>query len=120
LDKSRSAAPGSQGAKSEFIEWEEISMAACVVLNIDVTDPVRYPDYARAAEAAVTQYGGRYLARGGRAEGLEGLIEPKRIVILEFPSYEQAKAWWDSAEYHDPKLLRQATAQSDAILVAGV
>jgi uncharacterized protein (DUF1330 family) len=95
-------------------------MAAYVVLNIEVTDTARYADYAKAAEAAVRQYGGRYLARGGRAGNLEGLLEPRRIVILEFPSYERATAWWDSAEYHDPKLLRQMTARSDAFIVDGV
>ena len=95
-------------------------MAAFVVLNIDVTDSSRYADYAKAAEATVAQFGGRYLARGGRAEGLEGLVEPKRIVILEFPSYERARAWLDSAEYQDPKRLRQATAHSETFLVNGV
>ena len=95
-------------------------MAAYVVLNIDVTDPARYPEYAKAAAPIVEQYGGRYLVRGGTAETLEGAIQPKRVVILEFPSYERAKAWWDCDEYRGPKAVRQSAATSDTILVDGV
>jgi uncharacterized protein (DUF1330 family) len=95
-------------------------MAAYVVLNIDVTDPVRYPEYAKAAGATVEQYGGKYLARGGRTEALEGTVAPKRVVILEFPSYERASAWWSSVEYREPKAIRQSAATSDTILVDGV
>jgi len=95
-------------------------MAAYVVLNIDVTDPVRYADYARAAAATVEHFGGRYLARGGRAEALEGAANPKRVVILEFPTLARAKAWWTSAEYSQPKLIRASTARSDTFVVEGV
>ena len=95
-------------------------MAAYIVLNIDVTDPGRYPEYAKVAAPIVHQYGGRYLVRGGTAETLEGSVQPKRVVILEFPSYERAKAWWDCEEYRGPKAIRQSAATSDTILVDGV
>src|SRR5262249_20895272 len=95
----------------------EKAMAAYIVLNIEVTDPTRYVDYAKAAGATVEQFGGRYLARGGRAEGLEGSVDPKRIVILEFPTYERAKEWWSSAEYAGPKQIRQIAARSDTLIV---
>ena len=95
-------------------------MAAYVVLNIEVTDPIQYADYIKAAGTTVERCGGKYLARGGRADKLEGSTEPKRFVILEFPSYERAKAWWDCAEYQGPKAIRQSSARSDAILVDGV
>ena len=95
-------------------------MAAYIVLNIEVTDPTRYAEYVKAAGATVAQYGGTYLVRGGRAEKLEGTADPKRFVVLEFPSYERAKAWWDGAEYRGPKAIRQLAATSDAILVDGV
>jgi uncharacterized protein (DUF1330 family) len=95
-------------------------MAAYVVLNIDVTDPNRYADYVNVAGATVEKYGGRYLVRGGTAEKLEGSVEPKRIVVLEFPSIERAKAWWNAAEYREPKAIRQSAAICDTILVEGV
>jgi uncharacterized protein (DUF1330 family) len=95
-------------------------MAAYVVLNIEITDPVRYPDYVKVAGETVQLYGGRFLVRGGKAEKLEGSVEPKRIVILEFPSIERAKEWWNSAEYREPKSIRQAASVSETILVEGV
>ncbi len=95
-------------------------MAAYIVLNIDVTDAARYPEYAKVAAPTIEQYGGRYLARGGQAEALEGGVQARRVVILEFPSYERAKAWWNSVDYRQPKALRQACATSDTILVDGV
>ena len=95
-------------------------MAAYVVLNIEVTDPVRYTDYVKVAGATVEQYGGKYLVRGGKCEKLEGPMEPRRFVILEFPTYERAKAWWDSAEYETPKAIRQSASISHTILADGV
>jgi len=95
-------------------------MPSYIVLNVDVTDPARYPDYSKVAGATVAQYGGRYLVRGGKAEKLEGTVDPKRFVILEFPSYEQAQAWWSSAEYREPKAIRQSCSNSDVVLVEGI
>lgn len=95
-------------------------MAAYVVLNVEVTDPARYPEYAKVAGPTVAQYGGTYLVRGGRCEALEGTLTPKRVVIIQFPSYERAKAWWDSEEYRVPKGIRQSAAISDTLIVEGV
>jgi len=66
------------------------------------------------------QYGGRYVARGGAAEGLEGGYAPKRVVILEFPSVERAKAWWDSPEYQPLRAIRQRASRGDLLLVEGL
>jgi uncharacterized protein (DUF1330 family) len=95
-------------------------MAAYVLVNIDVTDPVGYEDYKKLAAPAVAACGGRYLVRGGAAEILEGNWEPKRLVILQFDSVAQAKQWWASAEYCVAKELRQKTAITDMIVVEGV
>ena len=95
-------------------------MAAYVVLNIDVTNPGQYAEYAKVAGATVERYGGRYLVRGGKAEKLEGSLEPKRFVVLEFPSSERARAWWESDEYRAPKAIRQGASICDGVLVEGV
>lgn len=95
-------------------------MAAYVVLNIDVTDSVRYADYVKVAGSTVEQYGGKYLVRGGKCEKLEGPVEPKRFVIPKFPSYDRAKAWWDSSAYETPKAIRQSASISHTILAEGV
>ena len=95
-------------------------MAAYIVVHVDVHDPVRYETYKAMAPASIRQYGGRYLTRGGAVEVLEGDWTPKRLVILEFPSMEQAKAFWDSPEYAEAKALRMATATSEVVLMEGL
>ena len=64
-------------------------------------------------------YGGRFLARGGRIEPLEGSWSPKRVVILEFPSMAQARAWSDSPEYAPAKRLRLMSAKSNLVMIEG-
>jgi uncharacterized protein (DUF1330 family) len=95
-------------------------MAAYVVVEIEVKDPVRYERYKELAPPAIAQYGGRYLARGGKTETLEGSWSPKRLVILEFPSMDRARAWWSSKEYAEAKKLRHECATSEMVVVEGV
>lgn len=95
-------------------------MAAYIVVEVDVRDAARYEDYKHMVPPTLAQYGGRFVVRGGVAETLEGDWSPGRIVIVEFPSVEQARAWWGSAEYAPAKELRQATAHTRMILVEGV
>jgi uncharacterized protein (DUF1330 family) len=95
-------------------------MAAYIIAEIEVRDGVRYEDYKRLVPPTLAAYGGRFIARGGAAEALEGEWSPRRVVILEFPSAEKAREWWGSAEYAPAKELRQATAASKLILVEGV
>ena len=85
--------------------------------DITVNDQERYEDYKKLAPLAIAAFGGKYLARGGKAEKLEGNWEPDRIVILEFESIEKAKEWLDSHEYRKARLLRHKTASSNMIVV---
>jgi uncharacterized protein (DUF1330 family) len=95
-------------------------MSAYIVAEIDVIDADAYEEYRRQAPPSIAQYGGKYIVRGGRTETLEGQWAPKRIVILEFPSFEQAKKWWSSPEYAPAKQLRQRSARTKMIVVDGV
>lgn len=95
-------------------------MPAYVFANIEVTDPVLYEEYRKGVPATIAQYGGRYVARGGAAEGLEGGYAPKRVVILEFPSVERAKVWWNSPEYQPLRAIRQRASRGDLLLVEGL
>ena len=95
-------------------------MPAYVVVEIEVTDPSKYEAYKHLAPASIKKYGGRYLVRGGGVETLEGNWSPKRFVILQFATMQQAKAWWESHEYREPKLLRQASARTQMICVQGL
>jgi uncharacterized protein (DUF1330 family) len=95
-------------------------MAAYVILDIEVSDPVRYAEYKDLATPTVAQYGGKYLVRGGKAENLEGDWEPSRIVVLQFESAEQARNWLNSPEYRPAKELRHQTAVTRSIVVEGI
>lgn len=95
-------------------------MAAYVIASVTVKDPARYADYRKMVLPTITAYGGRFLARGGRVERLEGVWEPNRLVIVEFPSVERAKAWWSSPEYAEAKALRQATSEGSLVVIEGV
>ena len=95
-------------------------MPAYAIFDIVVTDSERYEDYKKLAPPAIAAYGGKYLVRGGRLDVLEGDWNPSRIVVLEFPTAEQARAWIDSPEYREARALRHATATTNAILVVGV
>ena len=95
-------------------------MSAYVVIEIIIKNPEGYKEYKRLAPPTIAAYGGKYLARGGKAENLEGDWQPNRIVILEFESVEKAKQWLDSEEYQEAKALRHKYASSNAIVVEGV
>lgn len=95
-------------------------MAAYVVVDIEVTEPVEYEEYRKLAQATVTAYGGRYVVRGGAVEVLEGDWMPHRLVVLEFESVAQAQAWYASKEYTAATEVRLRTAQTNMILVEGV
>jgi uncharacterized protein (DUF1330 family) len=95
-------------------------MPAYVIVNVDVRDPDGYEDYKGPAAATVAEHGGRYLVRGGKAERREGEWEPKRVVILEFPSFEAAQAWYDSDSYAAVRDTRHRTAHADLVIVEGV
>ena len=95
-------------------------MAAYVIAHIDVKDPERYQEYIKMSPISIAKFGGRFIARGGRTDVLEGDWQPKRLVLLEFPSAERARAWWESADYAPAKALRQATSSGELVLVDGV
>lgn len=96
-------------------------MTAYIIAQVDIHDPERYKDYIAMVPATVAHYGGTFIARGGLAEVLEGDKPlPQRLVIIEFPSLEQAKAWWDSDEYRPARDLRQGTSNGTLFLVDGV
>jgi uncharacterized protein (DUF1330 family) len=71
---------------------------AYIVARIDVTDPERYANYVAVTPGVVARFGGRFLARGGRYEAKEGPARA-RNVIIEFPDFASAQAFYDDAEY---------------------
>lgn len=95
-------------------------MAGYVIAQIMVNDPEGFQVYVKKNTAAVAQYGGKFLARGGGMEVLEGECPCPRIIVLEFPSVEAARAWYEAPEFEEVKALRHATSDSHLVLVEGV
>ncbi len=94
-------------------------MPAYVINDMDITDPQRFEEYKRLSPPTVAAYGGRFLARGGEVTALEGGWQPRRLVMLEFPSVEQAQAWLNSPEYAPARTLRQLSANSRMVVIEG-
>lgn len=95
-------------------------MAAYVVIQVNVTDPEKYSEYKKLSPDTVAQFGGKFLARGGRSEDLEGKRPYDRLVILEFPSYSDAQAWYRSPEYQAAKAVREGAGEGVFTVVEGV
>ena len=95
-------------------------MAAYLIVDLEVTDPVGYEEYKKLAGSTVEKYGGKYMVRGGESEVLEGSWSPKRLVVIEFESMERAKEWLNSPEYREPRKMRHATSRANMIVVEGV
>ena len=70
--------------------------------------------------ASIAQYGGRFVARGGKAELIEGGPEPKRVVIIEFADADAARRWYNSPEYQAALPIRLANSRGRAFIVEGV
>jgi len=95
-------------------------MSAYIVVDGDVTDPVRYEAYKKLAQTAIAKHGGRYLVRGGETRVLEGEWQPNRIVVLEFPSANAIRRFYSSPEYKAARAQREGAAQMNMIAVEGV
>lgn len=95
-------------------------MAAFVLAEIDVLDPESYEPYKALASESVTAFGGTYRVRGGPVEALEGEAPAGRIVVLEFPDIESARAWYHSDGYQAAAAIRQAASSGRMFLVDGV
>lgn len=94
-------------------------MAGYLIAEIDITDAEAYEEYKRIVPAAVEAHGGRFLVRGGTVVPKEGGWNPKRVIVIEFPSLEAAKAFYDSSEYARPLEIRLKATQSRLVLVEG-
>jgi uncharacterized protein (DUF1330 family) len=93
---------------------------AYVLVQVDVTNTQQYGEYAKLSPGIIERFGGRFVARGGRSETLEGAKTPTRVVIVEFPSYERALQFYNSAEYQAAKKVRAGAATAQFVLVEGL
>ncbi|HUL95864.1 MAG TPA: DUF1330 domain-containing protein [Usitatibacter sp.] len=95
-------------------------MRGYVIAEVEIVNPEGYKAYTTLVPATIEKYGGRFLARGGAAHVFEGDWPQRRRVIIEFPTVEAARKWYDSPEYEKPKAMRQANSNGRLILLEGV
>jgi len=95
-------------------------MKAYIIVDVQINDSVRYEEYKKLTPGSLLPFDGKFIVRGAATETLEGDWKPNRLVILEFPSLEMAKAWWSSDIYGPAKALRQSIAITQMIAVEGV
>ena len=95
-------------------------MPAYVIGEVEITDPQAYQEYAQRVPETIAKHGGRSLARGGAVETKEGDWNPERVVVLEFPTMDQARRWYHSPEYGPVLAIRLKCAKAKLILVDGV
>lgn len=94
-------------------------MKGYVIAHVDVRDPEAYRLYTDRTPETIHRHGGRFIVRGSPVHRMEGGTDWKRLVVLEFPSLAQARAWYDSGDYQAVIGIRQAVATSDLIIVEG-
>ncbi|WP_066738785.1 DUF1330 domain-containing protein [Cupriavidus sp. D384] len=94
--------------------------AGLIIAYVDVTDPQQYEQYKVLSSRAMQAHGAEVLVRGGKTEPLEGQWAPTRVVVLKFPSYEAAKAFYASEEYLAARQSREHAAKMNMIVVEGV
>lgn len=94
-------------------------MTAYIIMYTEVFDAEAFRPYQQAVQKVVAEAGGIYLIRGGRREVLEGDVDPRRMVVLSFPSFEIASGFYHSPAYQEIKSLRKDVARFDAVLIDG-
>ncbi len=94
-------------------------MAGYIVAHIQITDPTAFEAYRAAVPAIIESFGGRYLVRGGELDMKEGTWAEPRLIVLEFPSTERAREFYDSAAYREILPLRLAASSGTLAIVEG-
>ena len=96
-----------------------IQKPAYAIVLVEVTDQEQYSKYTQATPSAIAKFGGKFIVRGGKTATLEGQEETRRVVVIEFPSFEQAQAFYQSDEYQEAKRLRAGAAIMTFIVADG-
>jgi uncharacterized protein (DUF1330 family) len=89
-----------------------------VVAEVDVTDAATFKQYADKTPGTIAPFNGHYVIRGGKNLSIEG-DAPKRFVVIQFDSFEKAKAWEDSPAYEAIKPIRHSSAKSRVFIIEG-
>jgi uncharacterized protein (DUF1330 family) len=94
-------------------------MPAYVIVHVEVTDWEKYREYMRHTPRIIAEHGGRFIVRGGESVTLEGAPSARRLVVVEFPSLDQAKAFYDSPDYRRARAIRAGGGDAHIVAVDG-
>jgi uncharacterized protein (DUF1330 family) len=97
----------------------EKPMPAYVIFDVDIRDADQYRAFMTAVKPALEAVGARYLVRGGAHKVYEGDWQPRRIVLLEFPSVEVWEAFYHGPTYQGLKAVRDACSSARLVGVEG-
>ena len=95
-------------------------MAAYMIARVNVTDPEKYKNYIALSPAAVAEFGGKFIVRGGEMRTLEGPHDDRRVVVVEFPDLETVSKFYNSELYQKAKLERIGAAEAHFIAIDGL
>jgi uncharacterized protein (DUF1330 family) len=90
------------------------------IVRVNISDEARYADYRAGTVTSLEPYDGRFIVRGGATECVEGSWDVDRTVVIEFPSIDQARAWYHSDAYQQLASIRREASAADFVLVEGV
>ena len=94
-------------------------MPAYLIARVEITDPAKYREYAKRTPGVIAKFGGRFVVRGAEVVTLEGTPDPRRVVVIEFPTLAAAKAFYASPEYAKAKAFREGAGVGQFIAVDG-
>ena len=98
---------------------QQTAKKAYLLVQVEVANPQQYGEYTKLSPAIIEKFGGHFLARGGRVATLEGPPARSRVVVIEFPSFERAKQFYDSPEYVAARKVRAGAADAQFVVVEG-
>jgi uncharacterized protein (DUF1330 family) len=107
------------GLAGTALALQQPAKKAYILVQVEVTNPQQYGEYTKLSPAIIEKFGGHFLARGGRVATLEGPPARSRVVVIEFPSFERAKQFYDSPEYVAARKVRAGAADAQFVLVEG-
>jgi uncharacterized protein (DUF1330 family) len=95
-------------------------MAAYVIFDVEIRDPARYQEFMAGVKPALEAAGAKYLARGGAHKVYEGDWQPRRIVVLEFPSVQAWEDFYNGPVYQGLKSIRDECSSARLVSVEGL
>jgi uncharacterized protein (DUF1330 family) len=95
-------------------------MAAYAIFDVEIRDMNRYREFMQAVKPAIEAAGGRYLARGGSHKVFEGDWQPRRIVVLEFPSIQAFESFYNGPVYRELRPVRDSCSSARLVAVEGL